>query len=177
MEWSTVPDGRFPLSWGLCCSCCAARQQTPIENANSIRNARFNLPPFGSIEQRGELNSTEAAKECARDRFSNESRSITSVQVRIAEVVERRVEHGRDSDMWLGGLILKRANSPPRIAARRGGGVTKKKARSLLMHAAGVVFLVSASGTPPRPRDKRMLRDTVLIDRPPLLVAMRGEVS
>src|SRR5262245_64327969 len=76
--------------------------------------------------------------------------------------------------MWLGGLILKRANSPPRIAARRGGGVTKKKARSLLMDAAGVVFLVPAIGTPPRPREKRMLRDTFLIARPPLRAVMRG---
>jgi len=48
--------------------------------------------------------------------------------------------------------------SPPRITARRGGGVTKKKARSLLMDVAGVVFLVPAIGTPPSPRKKRMLR-------------------
>src|SRR5215472_11268720 len=83
----------------------------------------------------------------------------TSVQVRVAGVVERRVQRGRDSEMWLRGLILKRANSPPRITARRGGGVTKKMARSLLMDAAGVVFLVPSIGTPPRPREKRMLRD------------------
>src|SRR5215475_3229948 len=74
----------------------------------------------------------------------------------------------------VGGLILKRANSPPRITARRGGGVTKKMARSLLMDAAGVVFLVPSIGTPPRPREKRMLRDIFLIARPPLLVVMRG---
>src|SRR5262245_36637024 len=76
--------------------------------------------------------------------------------------------------MWLGGSFLKRANSPPRIAARRGGGGTKKMVRSLLMDAAGVVFLVPAIGTPPRPREKRMLRDTFLIARPPLLAVMRG---
>src|SRR5262245_18262246 len=75
--------------------------------------------------------------------------------------------------MW-GGLILKRANSPPRITARRGGGVTKKMARSLLMDAAGVVFLVPSIGTPPRPREKRMLRNIFLIARPPLLAVMRG---
>src|SRR5262249_2248674 len=69
--------------------------------------------------------------------------------------------------MWLRGLILKRANSPPRITARRGGGVTKKMARSLLMDAAGVVFLVPSIGTPPRPREKRMLRNIFLIGRPP----------
>jgi hypothetical protein len=39
------------------------------------------------------------------------------------------------------GVILKKANSPPRITARRGGGVTKKMARSLLIDAAGEVFL------------------------------------
>src|SRR5262245_24529161 len=74
----------------------------------------------------------------------------------------------------VGGLILKRANSPPRITARRGGGVTKKKARSLLMDAAGVVFLVPSIGTPPRPRKKRMLRNIFLIARPPLLSEVRG---
>src|SRR5262245_9720272 len=74
----------------------------------------------------------------------------------------------------LGGLILKRANSPPRITARRGGGVTKKIVRSLLMDAAGVVFLVPSIGTPPRPREKRMLRNIFVIARPPLLAVMRG---
>jgi hypothetical protein len=39
----------------------------------------------------------------------------------------------------------------PRITARRGGGVTKKMARSLLIDAAGEVFLVPSVGTPPRP--------------------------
>src|SRR5215510_10733308 len=41
--------------------------------------------------------------------------------------------------------------------------------RSLLIDAAGVVFLVPSIGTPPRPREKRMLRDIFLIARPPLL--------
>jgi hypothetical protein len=71
-------------------------------------------------------------------------------------------------------VILKRANSPPRITARRGGGVTKKMARSLLIDAAGVVFLVRSIGTPPCPRKKRMLRSIFLIARPPLLAVMRG---
>src|SRR5215471_4176177 len=48
--------------------------------------------------------------------------------------------------------IFKKAHSPPRITARRGGGVTKKIARSLLIDAAGVVFLVPSIGIPPRPR-------------------------
>src|SRR5262245_45603432 len=47
-------------------------------------------------------------------------------------------------------------------------------ARSLLMDAAGGAFLVPAIGTPPRPREKRMLRDTFLIARPPLLAVVRG---
>src|SRR5262249_4335914 len=75
----------------------------------------------------------------------------TSVQLRVAEVVQRRVQGGRDSDMWLRGVIFKRANSPPRITARRGGGVPKKTARSRLIDAAGGVFLVPSIGTPPRP--------------------------
>jgi hypothetical protein len=53
--------------------------------------------------------------------------------------------------------------------------------RSLLIDAAGVVFLVPSIGTPPRPflrlragalalrGEKRMLRDIFLIARPPLL--------
>src|SRR5215510_10657055 len=76
--------------------------------------------------------------------------------------------------MWFRGVILKKANSPPRITARRGGGVTKKMARSLLIDAAGVVFLVRSIGTPPCPRKKRMLRSIFLIARPPLLAVMRG---
>jgi hypothetical protein len=67
---------------------------------------------------------------------------LTSVQVRVEEVVQRRVQGGRDSDRLLRGVILKRANSLPRITARRGGGVIKKIVRSLLIDAAGVVFLV-----------------------------------
>src|SRR5215831_18805204 len=76
--------------------------------------------------------------------------------------------------MWFRGVILKKANSPPRITARRGGGVTKKMARSLLIDAAGVVFLVRSIGTPPCPRKKRMLSSIFLIARPPLLAVMRG---
>jgi hypothetical protein len=56
-------------------------------------------------------------------------------------------------DMWFRGVILKKANSPPRITARRGGGVTKKMARSLLIDAAGEVFFVPSIGTPPRPSE------------------------
>src|SRR5262249_10700660 len=39
-----------------------------------------------------------------------------------------------------------------------------------LIDAAEVVFLVPSIGTPPRPREKRMLRDIFLIARPPLIV-------
>ena len=76
--------------------------------------------------------------------------------------------------LWFRGVILQKANSPPRITARRGGGDTKKMARSLLIDAAGVVFLVRSIGTPPCPRKKRMLRSIFLIARPPLLAVMRG---
>jgi hypothetical protein len=71
-------------------------------------------------------------------------------------------------------VCFEEGDSPPRITARRGGGVVKKTPRSLLFDAAGVVFLVAAIGTPPRPSDKRMLRDIFLIARPPLLAVMRG---
>src|SRR5262245_52781324 len=77
----------------------------------------------------------------------------------VAEVVQRRVQGGRDSDMWSRGVILKRAKSPPRITARRGGGGIKKMVRSLLLDAAGEVILVPSIGTAPRPREERMLRD------------------
>src|SRR5262245_31934215 len=100
----------------------------------------------------------------------------TSVQVRVAEVVEMSVKRGRASDMWLWSHFEK-SESPPRITARRGGGVTKEMVRSLLMDAAGVVFLVPSIGTPPRPREKRMLRNIFLIARPPLLAVMRGGES
>src|SRR5215471_11604007 len=77
--------------------------------------------------------------------------------------------------MCVRGVILKRANSPPRITARRGGGVTKKTARSLLIDAAGVVFLVPSIGTPPRPRESDAAR--YFLDRsvtPPRGDARRG---
>ena len=38
----------------------------------------------------------------------------------------------------------------------------------------GWCSLWSAIGTPPRPREERMLRDILLIARPPLLAVMRG---
>jgi hypothetical protein len=51
---------------------------------------------------------------------------------------------------------------------------SKKWSAATFIDAAGVVFLVPAIGTPPRPREKRMLRDIFLIARPPLLAVMRG---
>src|SRR5215470_11482028 len=94
------------------------------------------------------------------------------------EIVLTRVQSGQENNMWFRGVILKKANSPPRITARRGAGVTKKMARSLLIDAAGVVFLVRSIGTPPCPRKKRMLRNIFLIARPPLLAVMReGEFA
>ena len=90
---------------------------------------------------------------------------LTSVQVRVEEVVQRRVQGGRDSDGLLRGVILKRANSPPRITARRGGGVIKKMVRSLLIDAAGGGVPCSIDrNTTPSSR-KRMLRDIFLIAR------------
>src|SRR5215510_5557199 len=75
-----------------------------------------------------------------------------SIQIRVAVFVQS-VQSGRDSDIGLRSVILKRAKSPPRITARRGGGGTKKMRRGLLIDAAGVVFLVPSIGTPPRPRE------------------------
>src|SRR5215471_3206715 len=71
--------------------------------------------------------------------------------------------------------IFKKAHSPPRITARRGGGVTKKIARSLLIDAAGVVFLVPSIGIPPRPRESGC--SATFLDRsatPPRGDARRG---
>jgi hypothetical protein len=61
----------------------------------------------------------------------------------------------RTAETTIGGLevvILKKAKSP-RITERRGDGVTKKMARSLLIDAAGEVFLVPSIGTLPRPNE------------------------
>src|SRR5262247_3985870 len=80
--------------------------------------------------------------------------AVTSVQVSFGEIVQRRVPSGRDNEMWFRDVILKEANSPHRITARRGGGATKKMARSLLIDAAGEVFLVPSNGTPPRPSER-----------------------
>src|SRR5437899_1426467 len=79
--------------------------------------------------------------------------------------------------------------SPPRITARRVAASSIKFREATEADAAGVVFLVFSRltrctvlrlhlapfiGTPPRPRVQRMLRDILLIARPPLLAAMRG---
>jgi hypothetical protein len=53
-------------------------------------------------------------------------------------------------DVWFGGVILKRAQSPPRITARRGGRAIKKVSRSHRFGEAGVMFRSTAEGTPPR---------------------------
>src|SRR5262245_1584768 len=97
----------------------------------------------------------------------------TSVQVRVAEVDERRVQRGRDSDTWLGSHFEK-SEFPSSHHREEGWRRHQKMARSLLMDAAGVVFLVPSIGTPPHPREKRVLRSIFLIARPPLLAVMRG---
>ena len=93
----------------------------------------------------------------------------------LVAFVVHSVQSGRDSDIGLRGVILKRAKSPPRITARRCGGVTKKMRRSLLIDAAGVVFLVASIGTPPCPRESGCC--AIFLDRsatPPRGDARRG---
>src|SRR5205085_12530755 len=64
--------------------------------------------------------------------------------------------------------------SPPCMTARRGGCVIKKFREATEADADGVVFLFVSIGKPPRPRDQRMLRDILLIARPPLVAVMQG---
>src|SRR5262249_30230584 len=63
---------------------------------------------------------------------------------------------------------FEKGKSPPRITARRGGCVIKKTSQSVLMDAAGVVFLIPTIGIPPRPRKADAAR-YFLIARTPLL--------
>src|SRR5215831_1191029 len=80
--------------------------------------------------------------------------------------------------MWFRGVILKTANSPPRITARRGGGVIKKIVRSLLYErrrggvpcpidrnttpssrkADAAQYFLDRSATPPRGDARRGIR-------------------
>jgi hypothetical protein len=75
--------------------------------------------------------------------------------------------------MWFRGVILKKANSPPRITARRGGGVTKKWREASLPTPPGRCSLSLRSEHHPG-RAKADARDIFLIARPPLLAVMRG---
>src|SRR5262245_46997397 len=76
----------------------------------------------------------------------------TAVQVRGAYDRSEACPQRRRQRYVVERCHFEKANSSPRITARRGGGVPKKMARSLLIDAAGVVFLVPSIGTPPRPR-------------------------
>ena len=62
------------------------------------------------------------------------------------------------------------------LASPRGGVAASlnKWCAASVLDADGVVFLGRSIGTPPRPREKWMLRDIFLIARPPLLAVMRG---
>src|SRR5438094_7333915 len=64
----------------------------------------------------------------------------------------------------------------PLLASPQGGvaASSKKFREATEADAAGVVFLFVSIGKPPRPRDQRMLRDILLIARPPLLAVMQG---
>src|SRR2546429_7873983 len=64
----------------------------------------------------------------------------------------------------------------PLLASPQGGvaASSKKFREATEADAAAVVFLFVSIGKPPRPRDQRMLRDILLIPRPPLLAGMQG---
>jgi len=64
----------------------------------------------------------------------------------------------------------------PLLASPQAGvaASSKKFREATEADAAGVVFLFVSIGKPPRPRDQRMLRDILLIARPPLLAVMQG---
>src|SRR5947208_12257730 len=64
---------------------------------------------------------------------------------------------------------------PPPAPPQGGVAASSKKFREATdADAAGVVFLFVSIEKPPRPRDQRMLRDILLIARPPLLAVMQG---
>src|SRR5215831_19773584 len=109
-----------------------------------------------------------------------------SVQVRIAEVVQRRVQSGRDSDMWLRGCHFQKSEFPSSHHREEGWRRHQENgAKPPYRRRRGGVPCPSI-GTPPRPflrlragaralrGEKRMLRDIFLIARPPLLAVMRG---
>jgi len=75
--------------------------------------------------------------------------------------------------MWLGSH-LEKSEFPSSYHREEWWRRHQENGRSLLIDAAGVVFLVPSIGTPPRRREKRMLRDIFLIARQPLLAVMRG---
>src|SRR6267143_6577990 len=64
----------------------------------------------------------------------------------------------------------------PLLASPQGGvAASSRRFRAATeADAAGVAFLFASIGKPPRPRDQRMLRDILLIARPPLLAVMQG---
>jgi hypothetical protein len=85
-----------------------------------------------------------------------------------------RASRGVETGDAVFGVSFEKANSPPRITARRGGGVVNELMRSFHIDAAGVVFLIpSHRNTTPASREAEAAR-YFLIARPPLLAVMRG---
>src|SRR5215510_3258475 len=72
------------------------------------------------------------------------------------------------------GTIFNKANSPPRITARRGGRAIKKILRSIrLLRGQGGVPIERTRNTTPAASIRR-LRAIFLVTPPPLLAVMRG---
>src|SRR5262245_20676964 len=99
----------------------------------------------------------------------------TSVQVRIAEVVERRVERRRDSDMWLGGLIFEKSEFPSSHRREEGWRHQEKGAKPPYGRRRGGVPCPSYRNTTPSSRKADATRYS--LDRsatPPRGDARRG---
>src|SRR5436190_24172644 len=75
-----------------------------------------------------------------------------------------------------GGVVL--ARSVPLLASPRGVAASSTKRRAATEATQpGWCSLSRAIGKPPRPREKRTLRDIFLIARPPLLAVVQGGES
>jgi len=108
---------------------------------------------------------------------------VSAFLVTVGAVIDRPAEFGHAVSLDRAKVPL--LAPPPRSASalarsvkrRRGGCVIKKISRSLRSRRSRGGFPFRSIGTPPRPREQRMLRDIFLIARPPLLAVMRGGES
>src|SRR5436189_5069634 len=103
--------------------------------------------------------------------------SGTSVQISDEKSLKALSRVAPDGWFQFGGVVL--ARSVPLLASPRGGvAASSTKCRAATEATQpGWCSLSRAIGKPPRPREKRTLRDIFLIARPPLLAVVQGGES